>query len=314
MGAPLIPRWTSFPRQHCNPPHTSRREWAPASLARARDEIAAAENLLAADRSRRGEAEANAAAGAMWAGRATTLGQAAQAAVKEKGAYEALVLAVAAEIEAIGGALGQDTHLGSDPSSGFAAASAEIQSGIAALRGDREALARDLSRAREEIAALSAKERGLSAELEVQREREERLRRVRELFTPEEAVLVREEGSLILRLKGVRFAEGADVILPESYPLLAKVMRAVRELPGAALTIEGHTDAKGDEEKNLTLSTARAVAVRTYLETNLDLSDRLVTTIGRGEAAPIATNDTEVGRGQNRRIDLIFDVRTLLGE
>jgi OOP family OmpA-OmpF porin len=125
---------------------------------------------------------------------------------------------------------------------------------------------------------------------------------------------VRESGGLILRLKGVRFAEGQDSILPESYPLLGKVMRAARELPGAALTIEGHTDARGDEKKNLSLSTARAEAVHTYLQTNMDLSDRLVTTIGRGEAAPIATNDTEAGRAQNRRIDLIFDARTLLGE
>ncbi len=288
--------------------------WAPESLTRARDEIARAEDLLATDRSRRSEAESKAAAATVWAARAGAIAAGAQAAGREKGAYETFVLAVAAEFEAIGSALGQDPDLGADPRAGLAAASTEIQSGIAALHGEREAIARDLSRAREEIAALGARERGLSAELAVQREREERFRRVRELFSPEDAVLGREGGNLVLRLKGVRFAEGDDVILPASYPLLAQVMRALRELPGAALAIEGHTDSKGDEKKNLALSAARAAAVRTYLETNMDLSDRLVTTVGRGEAAPIATNDTEAGRGQNRRIDLILDVRTLLGE
>ncbi len=288
--------------------------WAPTSLAHAREKLAAAEETLRTDRQRRSEAEALAAAASAWARRAASITEAAKGAATNSGAYEALVLAIEVEVRAIGAALGQETDLGDDTALELRAAGEQIQSGIEALQSEQESLARDLTAATQEIERLRAKERGLSAELAVQREREERLRRIRELFTPDEAVLVREGGRLILRLKGVNFAEGESAILPASYPLLGKVMRAIRDLPGAAITIEGHTDSKGDEQKNLALSEARAQAVRTYLEANMDLSDRLVTTLGKGEMVPIASNETEAGRAQNRRIDLVIDARVLLGE
>ncbi len=284
--------------------------WAPVSLARAQEALAAAEHELDIDRRRRKEAVELAMKAEKDASRALTIAGTAARSGEDKAAYETLVLSAEHELEAIASLLGQEA----DFSAGLAATGERIRRGIVALKLERQELARDLNLAQAEIEALRAKGRGLSAELAVQREREQRLERVGDLFTSEEAILLRERGQLTLRLMQVHFAPGKSEILPESFPLLSKVMRAMRELPGAGVTIEGHTDSKGDETKNLILSRERAEAVRHYLEANMELSDRLVSTVGKGEEVPIATNDTEAGRALNRRIDLIFDARNLIGE
>jgi outer membrane protein OmpA-like peptidoglycan-associated protein len=134
------------------------------------------------------------------------------------------------------------------------------------------------------------------------------------LFTPEEAVVIRQPGRLTLRLKGISFERGDAVVMPESYALLAKVIRAIDELPGASITVQGHTDSQGDAERNLVLSQQRAEAVRAFLEANTDLSDRLVNTVGLGETTPVASNDTAEGRALNRRIDVVFDAPSLIGD
>jgi outer membrane protein OmpA-like peptidoglycan-associated protein len=168
---------------------------------------------------------------------------------------------------------------------------------------------------REKAAAWPARRarvgaRGLGR-LAAKREREERLKRVRELFTADEGTVVLEGTRLILHLRGVSFPPAKDVLLAESYAVLGKVMKAIRELPGAAVTIEGHTDAQGDPKKNQELAEARARAVRAYIEANMDLSDRLVDTVGYG-AARTSPTTTPGGAGQNRRIDVVFNAPNLI--
>ncbi len=185
---------------------------------------------------------------------------------------------------------------------------------IQGLEQERNTLRQELAATRSAFDSLAAKGRGLSAELEAKREKEARVARVTELFGPDEAVVIRQSGRLTLRLKGVNFERGNAVVLPESYALLAKVIRAIAELPGASITIQGHTDSQGDAERNINLSRERAESVRAYLDANADLSDRLVTTVGLGEASPVASNDTAEGRALNRRIDVIFDAPNLIGD
>ncbi len=74
-----------------------------------------------------------------------------------------------------------------------------------------------------------------------------------------------------------------------------------------AVTIEGHTDSVGSEAKNVELSQARANAVKSYLESNA-ASDKTVrySAEGFGFQKPIATNKTEAGRAQNRRVDVVI--------
>lgn len=72
------------------------------------------------------------------------------------------------------------------------------------------------------------------------------------------------------------------------------------------VTIEGHTDSRGTEEYNVNLSRRRAESVRDFLAANFSqLSSTQFTIRGIGEARPVADNNTEAGRAQNRRVEII---------
>jgi outer membrane protein OmpA-like peptidoglycan-associated protein len=80
----------------------------------------------------------------------------------------------------------------------------------------------------------------------------------------------------------------------------------VESLKDRKVTLEGHTDAVGTDRYNLGLSVRRAAAARRYLVQSFGLRPVQLEATGRGKADPIATNDTEAGRSQNRRVDFIF--------
>lgn len=99
----------------------------------------------------------------------------------------------------------------------------------------------------------------------------------------------------------IAFQSGAAVIKDESRAALDTLARDLALCPGTVVEIEGHTDADGDANANLALSVARAEAVIDALVARNIVAARLYA-IGYGEAMPIAGNDTEAGKKQNRRI------------
>ena len=74
------------------------------------------------------------------------------------------------------------------------------------------------------------------------------------------------------------------------------------EAKDVAVRIEGHCDSTGDEAYNQLLSERRATAVKAYLIEHGIAADRL-SVAGRGEGTPVASNDNEEGRFQNRRVE-----------
>jgi OmpA-OmpF porin, OOP family len=103
---------------------------------------------------------------------------------------------------------------------------------------------------------------------------------------------------------GINFDFNSDVIREESKPILNQVLGVLKAKVDWKMTIEGHTDNIGGEAFNKTLSDKRANAVRNYLVKNGIEATRL-TASGMGLSKPIATNDTEAGRSQNRRVELV---------
>ena len=96
-----------------------------------------------------------------------------------------------------------------------------------------------------------------------------------------------------------------SVVKPQYFELLRNVKDYV-EQNDFRLTIIGHTDSKGTDAYNMALGMRRAIAVRDkLLEFGLDPS-RILGVESRGESEPIATNDTEEGRFENRRIEFQF--------
>jgi outer membrane protein OmpA-like peptidoglycan-associated protein len=85
------------------------------------------------------------------------------------------------------------------------------------------------------------------------------------------------------------------------YPLVA----FLQENPTRSVVIEGHTDNIGSDSYNFELSQRRAEAVRAFLLQNGIRAER-ITAQGRGESYPVAANDTEAGRQQNRRVGIVI--------
>jgi outer membrane protein OmpA-like peptidoglycan-associated protein len=104
-------------------------------------------------------------------------------------------------------------------------------------------------------------------------------------------------------LEGIKFAFGKATILPESEAPLDKIYQSLKAYPEVTVLISGHTDSVGNDDSNRSLSLRRAQAVKDWLNAKGIDSDR-IKVIGKGEAEPIASNDTDAGRAQNRRIEI----------
>ena len=107
-----------------------------------------------------------------------------------------------------------------------------------------------------------------------------------------------------VRVYGILFDLDSAVIRTESKPVLDEVLGLLRGEPDWKLLIEGHTDATGGDAHNQTLSQQRADSVKAYLVAAGIAAGRLQTQ-GYGESKPVADNATELGRAQNRRVELV---------
>ena len=102
----------------------------------------------------------------------------------------------------------------------------------------------------------------------------------------------------------IHFEFDKAVIQEQSYGILKELAGVLQQYPSLRIRVEGNTDSVGTDDYNQKLSERRALAVRDFLiGVGVD-KDRMEWT-GRGEAAPIATNDTPTGRAKNRRTEFI---------
>jgi OOP family OmpA-OmpF porin len=106
------------------------------------------------------------------------------------------------------------------------------------------------------------------------------------------------------RLYGILFDTNSDHLKDESKTTLDELVSAAKSQAKWSFVIEGHTDNVGGDAHNQTLSEKRAVAVKAYLAAAGVDAARL-TTQGFGATKPVATNDTELGRSQNRRVEVV---------
>ena len=146
----------------------------------------------------------------------------------------------------------------------------------------------------------------LSEQIAAQEKTRKLFEQVESLFTPDEALIFRENNNLRIRLTGLTFAVGDARINPSYYAFLGKVSKAIQLFSNADVMIEGHTDSFGSDATNLKLSIDRANAVKDYLAANSTLEAGKLSAIGYGESRPIATNETEEGRAKNRRIAVVI--------
>jgi len=102
----------------------------------------------------------------------------------------------------------------------------------------------------------------------------------------------------------IRFESGRATIDPDSAGLLDRLIETALRCPSANIEIAGHTDADGEDGFNQALSEKRAQAVADFL-VKAGLPAERFTAMGYGSTQPVASNDTDEGKAQNRRIDFV---------
>ncbi|MGB8466735.1 MAG: OmpA family protein [Terrimicrobiaceae bacterium] len=160
------------------------------------------------------------------------------------------------------------------------------------------------------FAQENSKEKELKLkEAELRKKEDDLDRQRRELEDARKQLQLEETAqNVTIRLEGdVLFDSGEAQLRPEAQSALEKVAVVLAQFPGAKVEIDGHTDSKGAPAMNLDLSEKRAVAVSAFLKKRAELAGINFSTHGLGETKPIASNETEEGRQQNRRVELVVE-------
>lgn len=164
---------------------------------------------------------------------------------------------------------------------------------------EREAAARQREAAAQAEQAQAARQQAELAAEQARREASMLQEQLRELEARQT------DRGLVLTLGDVLFDTGQATLKPGAMGSIQRLAEFLAQNPARSVTIEGHTDSRGEDAFNQTLSENRANAVRSeLLSRNVDGSR--VVALGRGESVPVATNDTAAGRQQNRRVEIII--------
>jgi outer membrane protein OmpA-like peptidoglycan-associated protein len=185
--------------------------------------------------------------------------------------------------------------------------SAKAKAQLADALHQRQMAEADLERARhaEELAEASDLERRrsmLAAEQQAEHEREATLAKIRDVKAE------RTDKGLVLTVSGsVLFASGKSELLPSARDRLREVATALKD-DSRSISVVGYTDSTGSQQLNERLSRERAESVKAFL-VQQGIADDRISTAGKGEADPIASNATPEGRADNRRVELILPER-----
>ena len=105
--------------------------------------------------------------------------------------------------------------------------------------------------------------------------------------------------------QGILFETGKSELKPESTPTLKAIAAALKGHADLKVEIQGHTDNVGSAATNMTLSQARADAVKAALEADYAVGAGQLTAKGYGDTKPMAKNTTPEGRANNRRVEIL---------
>ena len=116
--------------------------------------------------------------------------------------------------------------------------------------------------------------------------------------------VVRNGDNITLNMpENITFGFDRSDLQPQFFAVLDNVAGTLREYNQTIVEVAGHTDSKGTDSYNQALSDRRANAVGNYLMSKGLVRDRFIL-IGAGESRPVASNETDAGRAQNRRVEI----------
>ncbi|MCD4811443.1 OmpA family protein [bacterium] len=290
---------------------------APATYLKAETELNMAISILETDRTQTEKANAHAKLATEMANRATEITELARTFKRRKYSMEDMILWYQKQLFEINKPL--SSELDFEQPNHIVVRS--LHDTIAALVESRKDSARITDEKQKLIHALEAELKGVHNRYEhelsdqatrqmetdrIKQEADERFKHIQSLFTPQEAEVYRKGNNVLIKAQGFYFPTGGAEIKTINFPLMNKLISAIREFPGSKIEVSGHTDSTGSAEKNLLLSKNRAKNVAAFLINVGHVKQTDITVDGYGETRPVASNDTEDGRTQNRRIELLI--------
>lgn len=185
---------------------------------------------------------------------------------------------------------------------------AEVARNVAMQRAREDALQQasvERERIRAEVRAREAARAQVQANSAQQAAQTARAEAERLQTQLEELKARNTQRGMVLTLGDVLFDTGSAVLKPAGEQVVDRIAEVMRQHPQQRVLIEGHTDSQGSDDANVALSRRRAEAFAIPLiQDGVDPSR--VEVVGRGEALPVASNDTAAGRQQNRRVEMVF--------
>src|SRR4029077_18459485 len=120
------------------------------------------------------------------------------------------------------------------------------------------------------------------------------------------------EGIAVTFPEGLLFGFDSDQLRPAAQDDLRKFAASLQKYPNTRTLIVGHTDSDGSTAYTLDLSDRRALSAASFI-TAEGIDGTRICTVGRGETEPIATNSSDQGRRQNRRMEIAIYANTASG-
>jgi outer membrane protein OmpA-like peptidoglycan-associated protein len=270
---------------------------APITLARAEEQMGLAMTVLDADRSQTAKAEVYAKRARWYAQQSASITETVKDFERRDYSMEDVVLWHQQQLGIVNEPLGIDLPF--NESSDKAALSlkvavSELVNESAQLKVASEKVGKQIE--------MTEKERQIA----LQRERDDKQKfdRVQAMFTANEANVFRKGQNVLISAQGFVFPSGQSEIQTVNFPLMNKIIRAIKIFPGASVEVTGHTDSTGDDNINQVLSNTRAEKVAKFLVEVGEMVPDKITSRGFGESRPVATNETAEGRAENRRVEI----------
>ncbi len=172
----------------------------------------------------------------------------------------------------------------------------QIQLAVREREAERQAAGRSV--AEMEAAQANLEARSAEAKNQALRARNQRLQGQLSDYKMKETAL-----GMMMVFQNMQFATDSSVFREGAKERLQPLADYLKAEEGARIRIEGHTDSRGDEAYNKSLSHRRASSVAEFL-TRQGISESRIDIVGMGEEKPIASNDTVSGREENRRVEV----------
>lgn len=265
-------------------------KYAPKTIARAEEEMALAVTILDADRTQTDKADAQANKAKWLAEQSAAITETVKDFDRRDYTMEDVVLWHQAQLNTVNEPIGGQLPFNQSNETAVLSLKASIDK----LKTAELSYGQQLAATEKERLALEAKNRAVKKQFET----------VQAMFAADEAKVYLQRQNVLISAHGFQFPTGVSEIQTDNFPLMNKIIRAIKLFPDSRIEISGHTDSTGSDNINKSLSLARAEKVGKFLSEVGEIDAKRIIAIGYGESRPLATNKTAAGRAENRRVEI----------